>query len=946
MIIRRPTHTYLVAAGLFAAFVLLRLPFRSRFLVNWDAVQLALATHAFDLHRHQPHPPGYIGFVALGRLLNAVTADPNGSLTLISVLGGSLAPAALYVLARRFLPAPYPLVAALLFGTSPLLWYYSEVALTYAAEAALVVLLVWACHHARSERSTRHLLLASVLLALLGSVRQSALALLLPLWLYSAARFGWSRRLWAVGLLGLTTLLWVLPLLWLAGGPAAYLREGLALTQVVAGHTSVLAGNLPGLGHNAALVLVGTLVGVHLGLGVILLAHLKGAGALSNLGAGDRTFFLLWALPALLTYLLGHTGQAGYLLLLLPIWFLWLAGALASLARAPYRRGRDPWSLPARRAAVVGLLLLSNGVIFLVLPEWVYDLAQPGGTQPGVASRSARPPADASAPEPAGERQTEAPPVAQNLVGTRQYALRRNDDYWQALTDFVRHQDERSTALLARVGGPLDGTSASSAITCPSTGSTGWGRTSGIRSVSCPRATPGPATTVSRVSAPHGSGWSSARGHPDDRPGRGDRRPPRRHARPLRGDARRRHHRHGGATGAEHGVAVRRGRRTRTDRSPAHTLASTMAGQRGAPATTPGRSSARGPHRVGGGRTRAARRRESRGALLPGGSIATSLVPHRRPALPRLAEAGVLLLPALALAWLGWRRRWVTEDAFIILRIVRHLLDGHGPVFNVGERVEANTSALWVGLLAAAGAVARLFSPASPPLEWIAAALGLLCSALGLWAATVAAARRSHHGGARGLLLPTGAFVVVALAPFWDFATSGLETGLIFAWLGLSALAVARLSDRSGGDGQGPPWPAALLVGLGPLVRPDLAILAAALFAVLLVLTARGVRDVLVLGAAAAALPLAYQVFRMGYYAALVPNTAIAKEGGAARWGQGVLYLLDFGGPYWLWLPLVVLGREWLLELRRCCGRAAGAAWCCWRCCPSAGSRTRRTSCG
>ena len=161
-----------------------------------------------------------------------------------------------------------------------------------------------------------------------------------------------------------------------------------------------------------------------------------------------------------------------------------------------------------------------------------------------------------------------------------------------------------------------------------------------------------------------------------------------------------------------------------------------------------------------------------------------------------MAEAGVLFLPALAFAWLGWQRRWVTEDAFIILRIVRHLLDGHGPVFNVGERVEANTSALWVGLLAAAGVVARPFSPASLPLEWIAAALGLLCSALGLWAATVAAARRLDHGGARGLLLPTGAFVVVALAPFWDFATSGLETGLIFAWLGLSALAVARLSDR------------------------------------------------------------------------------------------------------------------------------------------------------
>ena len=383
LINRRQTHTSLVVAGLFAAFFILRLPFRSRFLVNWDAVQLALGTSAFDLNRHQPHPPGYIGYVALGRLLNAVTADPNSSLTLISALGGGLAPAALFVLARRFLPAPYPLVAALLFGTSPLLWYYSEVALTYAAEAALVVPLVWACHHARSERSVRHLLVASVLLAVLGSLRQSALALLLPLWLYTAARFGWSHRLWAAGLLGLTTLLWAVPLLWLAGGPATYLREGLALTRVVGGHTSVLAGNLPGLGHNAFLVLAGTLAGVHLGLGVILLAHLKGAGALSGLGAGNRIFFLLWALPALLTYLLGHTGQAGYTLLLLPIWFLWLAGALAGLVRAPLRRGSHLSSLPARRAAVVGLLLLSNGVGFLVLPEWVYDVTQPGLTEAG-----------------------------------------------------------------------------------------------------------------------------------------------------------------------------------------------------------------------------------------------------------------------------------------------------------------------------------------------------------------------------------------------------------------------------------------------------------------------------------------------------------------------------------------------------------------------------------
>ncbi len=43
------------------------------------------------------------------------------------------------------------------------------------------------------------------------------------------------------------------------------------------------------------------------------------------------------------------------------------------------------------------------------------------------------------------------------------------------------------------------------------------------------------------------------------------------------------------------------------------------------------------------------------------------------------------------------------DDGFINLRIVRNWIHGHGPVFNVDERVEAATSPLWLGLLALLG---------------------------------------------------------------------------------------------------------------------------------------------------------------------------------------------------------------------------------------------------
>src|SRR5205085_6153963 len=105
----------------------------------------------------------------------------------------------------------------------------------------------------------------------------------------------------------------------------------------------------------------------------------------------------------------------------------------------------------------------------------------------------------------------------------------------------------------------------------------------------------------------------------------------------------------------------------------------------------------------------------------------------------------------------------------------------------------------------------------------------------------------------------------------------------------------------------------AVVIGLGPLVRPDFLIFSVAFMAALVTIAGRPVgRRGVRLIAAAVALPLAYQVFRMGYYASLVPNTALAKEAGGTYWSQGLRYLGDFVGPYVLPLPLAALGlRLW-----------------------------------
>ena len=242
----------------------------------------------------------------------------------------------------------------------------------------------------------------------------------------------------------------------------------------------------------------------------------------------------------------------------------------------------------------------------------------------------------------------------------------------------------------------------------------------------------------------------------------------------------------------------------------------------------------------------------------------------------------------------------MSEDGFINLRVLDNLQAGHGPVFNVDERVEAYTSPLWVALLWVGDAVLPFLSP-----EYVAVVLGVVCSVVGLSA------------GMRGAMflsdgrVPAGALVVIALVPFWDFTTSGLDSALSFAWLGLAFLALARRA-------RGRPVLVAVLIGLGPLVRPDLAIFAIAFLAVLVrgAWRERGRRALLLL-LWAGALPLAYQVFRMGYFAALVPNTALAKGASTAFWDRGWFYLRDFVGTYWLWVPLAALGACAVALLRR-----------------------------
>lgn len=427
---RARRHPWLIPALLFVGFTLVRLPLRTEFLVNWDAINFALGVESFDLGHHQPHAPGYIGYVAIGRALTAVTGDPNAALTLLSVVAGGVIPAATYALGRRFLRRRYALLAAVLLGTSPVVWYYSLVALTYAVAAAVTIPLVWAAVVARQERSPRHLYVAALLLSALGALRQTDLVLLLPVLVYAAWPFAARTRVKVAAVLAATSLLWLVPLLDAAGGPLAYLQRSEEMAALAGGRTWIFGATLVGLGQNLLLVSIGLVLGLGVGLLALPAAALGRRSGLGVFGRGGRRLLALWAAPALVIYLFVHTGQVGYILTVLPICALWIGGVAQELGAADVS---VPRLMPARwrrSPAVAGVALVAvlNTVGFTQVPERAYGLLEgPEG-------------------EEIGEFAVEDGGVEERV---RQFVLPRNDEYWRRLVAFVRAHDPGTTAVLA-----------------------------------------------------------------------------------------------------------------------------------------------------------------------------------------------------------------------------------------------------------------------------------------------------------------------------------------------------------------------------------------------------------------------------------------------------------------------------------------------------------------
>ncbi|HEX2908463.1 MAG TPA: glycosyltransferase family 39 protein [Phototrophicaceae bacterium] len=362
----QPRNARWLALGLFLLTILTRLPFASQYLYHWDSVNMAFGILDFNVPAGAPQYPGYIVYIVLAQLVNALFNDPQRTMVFISILASGLSVVTLFYLGRALFNPLTGLLAAVFLLASPLFWFYSEIALPHTLDMFTVILAAYLLYRIMVGQ-TRWLWLTVVYLALVGGFRQQTLMFLAPLLLFTCYRLGLVKIVLACVLGAVTMVAWFLPLMVYSNGIQAYLAGSNAYSASFFNTTSLLAGaGLFGLRRNLIKLVSYTLYGGALALIPLLywLPWLRQPRAwLTN---RKFWFLTLWLAPALAFYVVIHMGQQGLVFVFLPALLLASAEALNRLL------GARPALLWGSTAAAV---VLGTG-IFVLAPT--YPLGETG----------------------------------------------------------------------------------------------------------------------------------------------------------------------------------------------------------------------------------------------------------------------------------------------------------------------------------------------------------------------------------------------------------------------------------------------------------------------------------------------------------------------------------------------------------------------------------------
>jgi len=236
------------------------------------------------------------------------------------------------------------------------------------------------------------------------------------------------------------------------------------------------------------------------------------------------------------------------------------------------------------------------------------------------------------------------------------------------------------------------------------------------------------------------------------------------------------------------------------------------------------------------------------------------------------------------------------DDAYISYRYVENFVEGHGLVFNYGERVEGYTNFLWIMLLS-------LASIAGLPIIPVSKVIGVACGAATVLMAFLITREFSDH---RRWYIPFIAPVfLVANGALAYWVIGGLETGLFIFLFSLALYLEFRKPSLT---------PFVLI--LATLTRPEGGLLFAIIFLYRWLTLKRGLKSLAEYGGTYIGLLVPYAIFKLIYFGDFLPNPFYAKTGMSLEYlSSGLAYFAKFAFHYGLFGLFVLMPLPFLRRL-------------------------------
>ncbi len=311
----------LLLLSIFSLVILItRIPFMSKYLFEWDSVNYALGFEKYDILSHQPHSPGYIFYIAIGKLVNTIFNDANSTMVVISILFSIFTVFVVYYLAKNIFSRKIAVISSILLIFNPLYWFYGEIATIYLTEALFATLIAYLSYQVL-KGNNNYFYPSAIVLGLAGGFRQDLIIFMLPLWLFCNFYSNRSiiRMFKGFSVLISSALLWFIPTILLAGGYDSYITasghlSGAFETTSIFFGASLFNHFIMDLALFSWLILGSGIIGI---LFLIMFVVINRENILGKEFIRNQKFIflLLWIFPMLLFQILFPLSKPGYSLI-------------------------------------------------------------------------------------------------------------------------------------------------------------------------------------------------------------------------------------------------------------------------------------------------------------------------------------------------------------------------------------------------------------------------------------------------------------------------------------------------------------------------------------------------------------------------------------------------------------------------------------------------------